>query len=101
MAKMRASETHRALESALTTAGIAWKSEVSLPARSPRSRKSTFRADVVVFREDAPAVAIECKGYSGAPRGKRQRENYAACGLPVRWCGPDDIDALVAEFRAA
>ena len=99
--RLRAMEVQQRLFERLQSLGIDCLMEVSLPALSLRSRSRWFRADIVVFHGGGALLAVECKAYSGPPRGKRQRENYEKCGLPVFWCGADDIDLVAQSIASA
>jgi hypothetical protein len=97
--RFRAAEVQARLVCALKERGVVCRAEVSLPAHSPLSRSRWFRADVVAYRDGDMVVAVECKGYSGPPRGKRQRENYEKCGVPALWCGAEDIERVADQVR--
>jgi len=67
---------------ALRELGLHGRTEMRLPAHAATSRSGTFPADIVVVQDKQPRVAIEAKA-SANTMGKRQRENYAQCGLPA------------------
>lgn len=82
---------------ALIRAGVSFEAEHQLTAHADGARADCFRADIVILQDFVPILAIEAKAYnSGQLGGKRQRQNYARCGIPALHVGPQTV-AQVAE----
>src|SRR5688572_15049525 len=56
----------------LLESGVAFRTEVRLPSKSPRSRSGFFRADIAVFHGGRAVALCECKARKRELRGRQR-----------------------------